>query len=67
VTDGEKITERKAFTLCYVANGEEIWDIGKKYGVPIDLIRRSNPSLEQDAGKIPSVILIPSKNKTKNA
>ena len=67
VTDGEKNVERKAFTLCYPASGEKLWDIGKKYGVSIDLIRRSNRSLEEDPTHLPNVLLIPSKNKIKNA
>lgn len=52
--------KRKPFTVCYPAKGDQLWDIGKKYGVSIDSLKKANPACNETSGDLPNVILVAS-------
>ena len=57
VTANEEREIRKPFTVYYPSKNETLWDIGKKYNVPLSSLASSNP--EYNSEKSASVLLIP--------
>ncbi len=53
----ESPDERKAFTVYYPSKDEGLWEIGKKYNLPVSSITAANPECEEGEA-LPKAILI---------
>ena len=40
----------KGLTLCFLQQGETLWDIAKRYRVPLEELHRINPDYQEQPG-----------------
>ena len=65
---GEELSDdRKPFTVYYPQKGETLWEVGKKYSVPLSSLALSNPLCSENAEKMPTALLIARHKQSKKA
>lgn len=53
LVDGESVQApemEKGLTLCFLQQGETLWDIAKRYRVPLEELHRINPDYQEQPG-----------------
>ena len=62
ISDAEE-RELADYTVYYPLGNEDIWDIGKKYKVPMDSLCSENPDYAEESGEKSRYLIIPRREK----